>query len=1331
MASHGNPNPHQPPFDLNNFFMASSLDLNPQNPSDLGAPSGYYFHQPSGTYRQFPPELYNYPFFDDHLMHPYVQRSVSFPTPPVPPVYDPLARSTTPGARLMAMLGNPAAGFDYSYQGVGNMPLSSMGGSDFGPSGNVPDSGAIQPFRDISAAVAQPAPVRVPSSKLPRGRRLVGDHVVYDVDARLEGEVQPQLEVTPITKYASDPELILGRQIAVNKMYICYGLRQGAIRVLNINTALRALLRDGPSGHTKRVTDMAFFAEDVDLLASASIEGRVFVWRISEDADEEDKPQILTNIVFALHISGVEGSLHPRVCWHCHKEVILLVAIGKNILRIDTTKVGKTEDFAATWPLSCPLDNLIDGVRFIGSHDGEVTALSMCQWMTTRLVSASKDGTIKIWDDRKAQPLVVLRPHDGYPVDAALFLSSPHRPDHIILITAGPQNKEVKLWASSSEEGWLLPCETESWRCLQTLELKSSVDPQPEHAFFNQVVELSQVGLLVFANAKKSAIYVVHLKYGDRPVASCMDYLAEFSVTMPILSCTGTSDVLLNGEHVVQIYCVQTQAIQQYALDLTQCLPPPLDNWGLEKPNSILSQVEAIEVFAANSEPLQSGQASSFENTPHVKDVVISASDSSISREISSSSKDAITTSVLPVVDPTIVASPSIPLSPKFGEKHNDLQSDQVSSDRVLDRLLDGAQMHLSGIPSQSVDRTLSGNVPDPLNPSIMYRHPTHLVTPFEIMATLSSEDTSIAKEKGEVAKIKVVDEAGLSQVYVSSLQGEANTQIKRKEDPVSSQAPDLGADLSKELPALQTKTSVEEDPESNIIEVQSQPVNSVDELDKITNDIPGKLVNYSVATGNPILLVPSTRDKSKKGKTSQASGPSTSPSVSEFSESLKEAGAFSSLPLFNDVSPKIVALEEMINQLVTAQKEMQNEVSALVNGTITKVARKLEATLGRSIEKAAKANSDDLWARFHEENAKTENLIRDRMQQVLNAVTSFANRDSVGILEKTMKKEMATMGATLARTITPVIEKAITSSVAESFQKGVSDKALNQLEKSVSLKIEATIGRQIQAQFQTSGRQALQEGLKTTMEASLIPPFEMSCKAMFEQIDAAFQKGMAEHTSSVYHQMDTAHSPLALALKDAISSASSITQTLSGDLADGQRKIVDLAVAGARSQAANPLATQLSSGHLAALLGKVEQPFDPTKELSRLISERKYVEAFITALQRSDVSIVSWLCSQVDLPGILAMVPTPLSQGVLLSLLQQLSCDIGKDTPRKLAWMTEVAAAINPSDPAIALHVRPIFEQVYQILNQLHSLPTTTTAELSSIRIAMHVINSMLMTYK
>jgi len=54
-----------------------------------------------------------------------------------------------------------------------------------------------------------------------------------------------------------------------------------------------------------------------------------------------------------------------------------------------------------------------------------------------------------------------------------------------------------------------------------------------------------------------------------------------------------------------------------------------------------------------------------------------------------------------------------------------------------------------------------------------------------------------------------------------------------------------------------------------------------------------------------------------------------------------------------------------------------------------------------------------------------------------------------------------------------------------------VGDKALNQLEKSVGSKLEATVARQIQTQFQTTGKQALQV-------SSLWPTSTISIKAFF-----------------------------------------------------------------------------------------------------------------------------------------------------------------------------------------------------------------------------------------
>ncbi|RVW87163.1 Enhancer of mRNA-decapping protein 4 [Vitis vinifera] len=1181
----------------------------------------------------------------------------------------------------------------------------------------------------------------------------------------------------------------------------------------------------------RRVTDMAFFAEDVPLLASASIDGLVFIWRINEGPNEDDKAHITGKIVIAIQIVGGGTSVHPRVCWHSHKQEILVVAIGNRILKIDSTKVGKGEVFSAEEPLKCPIDKLIDGVQFVGKHDGEVTELSMCQWMTTRLASASTDGTVGIYspnlahsnlacanlnigwtwvgdaaaacldDDlnyssldldhlvlvlenseclnlklehetmscedlggRKLVPLAVLRPHDGQPVNSVTFLTAPHRPDHIILITAGPLNREVKLWASASDEGWLLPSDIESWQCTQTLDLRSSAESRAEDAFFNQVVALPRAGLFLLANAKKNAMYAVHIEYGPYPAATRLDYIAEFTVTMPILSLTGTSDSLPDGEHVVQVYCVQTHAIQQYALDLSQCLPPPLENLELEKTDSSTScgfnaansaacdtlelshGSKHIEMSVGGATPLPSILSSSSENGPIASHPVnLASSEVTSLRETATSGMESKSSALPSSISSENIhaASPPLPLSPRLSGKLSGFRSpsnsfdpspplsnhggDQPILDYSIDRRMDTVRENFADAPPSGEnlrkdEKNIAQNdismVP---NPPIMFKHPTHLITPSEILSA-SSESSQITQgmNVGEAKihdmvvnndpesielEVKVVGETGIPGISKNDeleCQRESHVIVaEKKEKSFCSQASDLSIQMTRDC-CVETYT----------IEGARQVSDA----------------NVTAA----VDLSPNTADERCPRFNKRCvckDGPSPSPFNS--TDSSNEPSSSSSPPSMDAAFSQLFSMQEMLDQLVNMQKEMQKQMNVMVAVPVTKESRRLEASLGRSMEKVVKANSDALWARFQEENTKHEKLDRDRMQQLTNLITNCINKDLPSMLEKTIKKEIAAVGPAVARAITPVIEKTISSAISESFQKGLGDKVVNQLEKLVNSKLESAMARQIQVQFQTSGKQALQDALRSTLEAAVIPAFEIACKTMFDQVDSTFQKGLIKHTSGVQQQFESTHSILAVALRDAINSASSITKTLSGELADGQRQILAIAAAGANSKAVNPLVTQLSNGPLAGLHEMAEAPLDPTKELSRLISERKFEEAFTGALHRSDVSIVSWLCSLVDLQGILSLVPLPLSQGVLLALLQQLACDISKETPRKLAWMTDVAVAINPGDPMIALHVRPIFEQVYQILGHQRNQPTTSAAEASSIRLLMHVVNSVLLSCK
>ncbi|KAJ1400379.1 WD40/YVTN repeat-like-containing domain superfamily [Sesbania bispinosa] len=1215
-----------------------------------------------------------------------------------------------------------------------------------------------QPQPQNSASIPILEPQRQ-SSKVPKGRHLIGDDVVYDIDDRM---VQPQLEVTPITKYASDPCLLLGRQIAVNTSYICYGLKLGAIRVLNINTALRYLLR----GHTQRVTDMVFFAEDLHLLATASTDGKVFVWKIKEGPDEDDKPQITGKVILAIQISGEGESVHPRVCWHPHKQEILMVAIGNHILKIDTMKAGKGQFFSAEEPLKCSVDKLVDGVKLVGNHDGNVTELSMCQWMKSRLVSASADGTVKIWEEGKTSPLAVLRPHDGKPVSSVTFLTAPHRPDHIVLVTAGPLNQELKVWVSDNEEGWLLPSDSESWNCIQTLNIISSSEANPEDAFFNQVVALPRAGLFLLANSKKNTIYAVHIEYGPNPTSTRMDYIAEFTVTMPILSLTGTSDSLPDGEHTV-LYCVQTQAIQQYALNLSQCLPPPLDDVEIEKTEPNLSRDFDVLDGSTNLEPGNMSQvhSSGSGSVPVVNlPVNLVSSDVSCLPEASISDTESKPND-LPSqngLDHIQAAPPPLPPSPKLSRKLSGLKNsannletaptspDHMSEQTYLDCSVEGrmesekdsmADVTSSG-DSDSLrknDKVVQNDVSVVSTPPTIFKQPTHLVTPSEIFSTaaLSSENsqtcqgTNAAEPKvQDVAshsdaenievEVKVVGETGSDKKNTEYYRDRdsCTSVTEKKEKFFYSQASDLGIQMIRETYNIEGVHQAD-----NTIDAAYQTCNPVEEkVQDMSKYLPANSSESETAVAASQSSMPAT-GKRQKGKSFHVSGTSP-PSPSPFNpiDSSNNQGGDSGSSSMEAALPQLSTVQDMLAQLVSMHKEMQKQMNVMVAVPVTKEGRRLEGTLSRNLEKVVMAHSDALWARLQEDNAKKEKLERDHALQMTNFISNFINKDLTALLEKIMKKEMSSIASTITRSISQIIEKTASSVIMESFQKGVGDKALNQLEKSVSSKLEATVARQIQAQFQTSGKPGLQEALKTSLEASIIPSFDMSCNAMLERIDVTFQNGLAKHTTAIQQQYDSAYSPLVMTLRDAINSASSITQTLSGQLADNQRKL--LAIAANSKVAADPLVTQISNG----LHEMVE---DPTRELSRLINEGKFEEAFIGALHRSDVSIVSWLCSQVDLADILTMVPLPLSQGVLLSLLQQLSCDINTETPKKLAWMKDVAAAINPVDPRIAMHVRPILDQMYRTLGHHRDLSTTSPSEASAIRLLMHVINSVLLSCK
>ncbi len=162
------------------------------------------------------------------------------------------------------------------------------------------------------------------------------------------------------------------------------------------------------SGHTASVTGLAF-SHDGKMIASVSRDKTLRLWN-AQTGEEITKKEFPAEVL--------------SVAWG---EKSLAAGFGDNVIRLFEVKDGK--EFA--------------GVKELSGHAGPVTALA---FSATRLVSGSKDKSVRIWNLEDGQQLHHLD-HGDEITSVAL------RPDGKRVASAG-NNHAVKLW--NPEDGKLL-----------------------------------------------------------------------------------------------------------------------------------------------------------------------------------------------------------------------------------------------------------------------------------------------------------------------------------------------------------------------------------------------------------------------------------------------------------------------------------------------------------------------------------------------------------------------------------------------------------------------------------------------------------------------------------------------------------------------------------------------------------------------------------------------------------------------------------------------------------------------------------------------------------
>uniref|UniRef100_A0A6U0K970 Enhancer of mRNA-decapping protein 4 C-terminal domain-containing protein n=1 Tax=Percolomonas cosmopolitus TaxID=63605 RepID=A0A6U0K970_9EUKA len=274
----------------------------------------------------------------------------------------------------------------------------------------------------------------------------------------------------------------------------------------------------------------------------------------------------------------------------------------------------------------------------------------------------------------------------------------------------------------------------------------------------------------------------------------------------------------------------------------------------------------------------------------------------------------------------------------------------------------------------------------------------------------------------------------------------------------------------------------------------------------------------------------------------------------------------------------------------------------------------------------------------------------------------------------------------TLAQDVPDQLAAIVDENMNETIVPGIK-KNMDALTKKLSKKVEESMRKQVQDSFKESFNSGLRE--------VLLPSFEKMVGSMLEQLSRVFASGIEEQLKrpleKYYKKVN----------EDAI-------RRLEQQMREGLKDVTSLS-GGSSTQGGTSVPTQKPS---------------PTDEILSLLQSQEYEQAFARVLSVHDADFVLWTCKQANPDDIFEKEPVPLSQAVILSLMQQISFDFSKDVNMKLDWIQKAALALNPQDSTIAHHVLPVLGHVHQqILNAAPNHPQ----QARKFKMTSHVINSLM----
>lgn len=256
-----------------------------------------------------------------------------------------------------------------------------------------------------------------------------------------------------------------------------------------------------------------------------------------------------------------------------------------------------------------------------------------------------------------------------------------------------------------------------------------------------------------------------------------------------------------------------------------------------------------------------------------------------------------------------------------------------------------------------------------------------------------------------------------------------------------------------------------------------------------------------------------------------------------------------------------------------------------------------------------------------------------------------------------------------------------------------------------------------------------IQAAYKDAFQTVVLPVFERGCQSMFQQINDSFKQGTQEyiqqletHVKNRKQREQEARDPMILQLQQLVDTFQNSTEQLSNNItakvrgevqhqvqmmvANLQESIlshVQRIVKGEVSLAMKEQQAVVTSSIMQAMRSAAGTPV-PTAHLDfqtqqanilQLLQQGQLNQAFQQALSATDLNLVLYVCETIDSQQVFGQHPCPLSQPVLLSLIQQLSSNLSTRSELKISYLEEAVVSLDHGDPLTRDHMASVLAQV------------------------------------